>query len=256
MKFSLKKMESIKSKELPEVKALIREINSRRRPLYNFRDTLTDRINIISELKHSSPSAGILSGELDNDTVIIEKYIEGGASAISVLTEKVFFNGSYDHLRKASSSCGKPVLCKDFIYFEEQIDAAYLCGADMALLISRVLDKARMKKLYDKTISLGMTPLIEIHEQDEIEKVMPLNPEFILVNMRNLETLEMKINTGIDTLKKLPASVTAISASGIEIKDDIAYIMDESGTNNFLIGSALMRTGNPEAMIREFKNVC
>jgi len=254
MKFQLDMMRDIKSEEISEMTSIIEKIGIRKRPINNIMETLTDKINIISELKHSSPSAGNLSGEM-NDRDIIQSYITGGASAVSVLTEKVYFNGSYDHLQSVSSYCDKPVLCKDFVYFEKQIEAAYLCGADMVLLISRILETKTLKRLYDKIKSFGMTPLVEIHEEKEIENILFLKPDIVLVNMRNLETLEMNTRTGINTLRKLPSPITAISASGINSKDDIAYIMNETGTNNFLIGSSLMKSGDPEKMIREFKNV-
>ena len=254
MKFSLDEMRNIKSGEIDEMKSIVGKNKVRNRPVYKIRDTLVDKINIITELKHASPSAGQLTDDSD-DAKIVKSYIKGGASAVSVLTEKNFFSGSYDHLQSVSALCNMPVLCKDFIYFEEQVEAAYLCGADMVLLISKVLDKELIKKLYDEVTALGMTPLVEIHEKKEIENIMFLNPEFVLVNMRNLTTLEMNPNTGIETLKNLPAQVTSISASGINTKEDILYIMDETGTKNFLIGSSLMTSRNPEKMIRDFKNV-
>ncbi len=255
MKFRLNEMMNIKSGEIPEMKAIIEKIKIRNRPLTPINNAFIDEINIIAELKHSSPSAGNLSGETDYKSLII-RYLKGGASAVSVLTEKIYFNGSYDHLHSVASLCSKPVLCKDFIYFEEQIEAAYLCGADMVLLIAKIIEQKSLKNLYNKIKYFGMTPLVEIHEENEIENIMPLNPEFILVNMRNLETLEINIRTGINTLKKIPAGVTTISASGINSRNDISYIMDECGVNNFLIGSSLMRSIDPEEMIRKFKNVC
>lgn len=254
MKFRLKDMKDIKAEEIPEMKAIADQIKTRNRPVFDIRETLTDKINIITELKHSSPSEGSLAGELD-DSVIVENYIQGGASAVSVLTEKKFFGGSYEHLRAVSSSCSKPVLCKDFVYFEEQVDAAYLCGADMVLLISRILDRKTIKKLYDRTKNLGMTPLVEIHEKSEIENIMFLDPEFVLVNMRNLETLEMNPNTAIHAIKNLPSPVRAISASGISSPDDINYIMKECGVNSFLVGSSLMKCTDPLRKLQELKNV-
>lgn len=254
MDFRLDRMKSIKSDELSGMNSIIENINSRKRPHFDIFKTLTDKINIITELKHSSPSAGKLSGKLPDED-IIKRYINGGASAISVLTERNYFNGSYSHLEKVCSLCDSPVLCKDFVYYEEQIEAAYLCGADMILLIARTLDNDTLGKLYNKALSLNVTPLVEIHETVEIDKIMGLNPELILVNMRNLETLQLDFTTGIDTLKALPGSVTRISASGINSKDDISYVIGECGVNNFLIGSSLMTSGDPEKTLREFKNV-
>lgn len=254
MNFRLDDMMRVKSGEIGEMKSISETIKIRKRPHYSIKDTLTDKINIITELKHSSPSAGNLSGEMGDDE-IVQHYLKGGASAISVLTEKNYFKGSYSHLLSVSESCSRPVLCKDFIYFEEQIEAAYLCGADMVLLISKILDRKLLQQLYDKIKDFNMMPLVEIHDENEIENILFLNPELVLVNMRNLETLNIDKDTGIKTLNKLPDSVIRISASGINSKDDISYIVNESGTNNFLIGSSLMRSGSPEQMIREFKNV-
>jgi len=254
MKFRLDRMKDIKQGEIPEMKSIINIIKNRDRPHYSIKDKLTDDINIISELKHSSPSAGNLSGNLDDDK-IVQGYINGGASAISVLAEKNFFNGSYGQLQTVGSYCSRPLLCKDFVFNDEQIEAAYLCGADAVLLISKILEKELLKKLYDKIKSFNMTPLVEIHSHEEIENIMFLNPELVLVNMRNLSTLEIDLGTGIETLSRLPSSVTRISASGISSKDDIRFIMDETGTNNFLIGSSLMKSGDPEGMLRELKNV-
>jgi len=255
MSFSLENMRKIKSDEIYQMRSLSDKIKIRNREHYHIQETFCDKINIIAELKHSSPSAGNLSGEL-SDSAIVQKYINGGASAISVLTETKYFGGSYEHLKNVSSICEQPVLCKDFIYFEEQIETAYICGADMVLLISRVLAKETLKKLYDKVKIFNMTPLVEIHKEAEIEEIMFLNPGLVLVNMRNLETLGINFKAGIGTLKKLPSTVTAICASGIESTEDIRYIMNETGAGNFLIGSSLMKSGNPEKTLVEFKNVC
>lgn len=254
MGFSLKEMKNIKKGEIPEMRSLCAKLKQRTRPLYDIKGSLNERINIITELKHSSPSAGSLSSGMD-DNEIIKKYIRGGAAAVSVLAEKNFFDGSYEHLRSAAASCEKPVLCKDFIYFEEQVEAAYLSGADMVLLISRALERDEIRSLYCAIKHFGMTPLVEVHGEDEIDDVMFLDPELVLVNMRNLETLEIDTRTGINTLNALPSSLTRISASGINSKDDIMFIEGETGANSFLIGSSLMKSGDPEKMLREFKDV-
>jgi indole-3-glycerol phosphate synthase len=255
VKFSLEDMRNLKAGEIPEMKLLINKIKKRKRSLHGMTGSLDDRINIIAELKHSSPSSGILSGDLSSGD-IVKAYIKGGASAISVLTEKIFFGGSYPLLQEVCSSCDKPVLCKDFIFFSEQIEAAYLCGADSVLLISKVLGKGELKKLYDEVKSYGMEPLVEIHEKSEIDSISSLNPELVLVNMRNLGNLEIDFSTGIETLQALPFSAVPVSASGINTQDDMLRIKKESGTVNFLIGSSLMKSKDPAGMIMELKNVC
>ena len=255
MNFRLDEMHRIKSGEITDMKQIIREVRERNRPLHSLKGSLNEGTNIIAELKHSSPSAGTLAGNLD-DRAVINGYIAGGASGISVLAEKEYFGGSYQLLRDVCSLCDCPVLCKDFIYFEEQVEAAYLCGADMVLLISRVLEKNLLEKLYMAVKSFGMEPLVEIHERSEIDSIVFLNPDFVLVNMRNLETLEIDFRTGIDALNSLPEPVTAISASGINSKEDMMRIINETGTGNFLIGSSLMRSNDPASAVREFKSVC
>lgn len=255
MNFRLDEMRSIKSGEIPEMKQMIKQLKKRKRPLNSIRESFNERINIIAELKHSSPSAGVLSGNL-SDRDIIKGYMQGGASGISVLAEKKYFGGSYSLLHEACLLCDVPVLCKDFVYFEDQVEAAYLCGADMVLLISRVLEKKLLENLYAAVKSFGMEPLVEIHEKREIDAISFLNPELVLVNMRNLESLEMEFGTGIETLNALPDSAIAISASGINTKNDIMRIINETGTENFLIGSSLMKSKDPAAAIRELKNVC
>lgn len=254
MNFRLDDMMNLKSGEISEMEFIIKKIKTRNRPHIPVENAFSDNINIIAELKHSSPSKGHLAAE-GNDNTILNMYINGGASAISVLTEKNFFGGSYDNLLSVASSCDRPVLCKDFICFEEQVEAAYLCGADMVLLIATILDRSTMKKLYDKILSFGMTPVVEIHDKKEIDYIMFLKPGIILVNMRNLKTLEINMKVGIETLKKIPPEITVISASGINSAHDISYIMDECGAHNFLVGSSLMQSNDPENMIREFKNV-
>ncbi len=254
MKFSLADMPQIKKSEIPEMKSIAGEIGRRSRPVHDPVHSLTGGINIIAELKHSSPTAGDLSqGSEDKD--IIQRYVRGGASAVSVLAEKKFFGGSYHKLREVCSYCEIPVLCKDFVYYEEQVDAAYFCGADMVLLINRTLDRDSLKRLYNKITGLGITPLVEIHEPSEIDEIISLDPKLVLVNMRNLETLKMDFKTGIDTLNRLPLSVIRISASGIDSAKDIRHIRLESGARNFLVGSSLMKGDNPERMIQEFKDV-
>jgi len=253
-KFSLHGMREIKRNELPEVRAVIESGRKRNRERYSISDFLNNKVNIIAEIKKSSPS----QGEINKDSDITEQmdvYVGGGASAVSVLTEKNYFGGEMKNLEIISSKCSLPVLCKDFIYFEEQIDAANILGADLVLLIVKSLGDEELEHLYRKTVELGLTPLLEIHEFSEFERIKKLNPEVVLVNMRNLDTLEIKFDVGMDSLNKLPESIIKISASGINNPDDIRKIKDKTGVNNFLIGTSLMKNGNPGEMIRSFKDV-
>ena len=252
--FSLNAMRGIKEKEIPEMQKLSSAFK-RERPVYKLRDSFVDGINIIAELKHSSPSYGDMNSHI-TDSVRIARYVYGGAAAVSILAEREFFGGSYDAMRLAAKEAAVPVLCKDFVFFKEQIDAAYACGADMVLLIVRALEKSELEELYGYAEGLGLLPLVEICREDELEKLNGINPGVLMVNMRDLETLEIDFERGIKTLNALPGDTTAISASGINSRSDIELIMKEAGVKNFLVGSSLMTHREPDMMIRELRDVC
>lgn len=252
--FSLKAMREIKQRELEEMRSLSSSFK-RERPVYSLKKSLREGINIIAELKHSSPSHGSLNNRL-TDSERIARYISGGAAAISILAEREFFGGSYEIMKLAAETISIPVLCKDFVFFSEQVQAAYLCGADMVLLIARALEKKELEDLYYKAGDIGIFPLVEVCNESELDKLAGITPEIIMVNMRDLETLDINFERGIRTLKALPDGITAISASGINSKSDIAFIMKESGVKNFLVGASLMTHTEPDKMIRDFKDVC
>lgn len=253
-KFSLEAMKEIKGGELHEMKKLASNFK-RERPVYKLSDSFGDGVNIIAELKHSSPSHGALDSQI-TDSVRIAGYVKGGAAAVSILAERQFFGGSYDIMKLAAEEVSVPVLCKDFVFFKEQIDAAYTCGADMVLLIARALEKSELEKLYRHAESIGILPLVEVCREDELEKLNIINPKLVMVNMRDLETLEINFAQGIETLRSLPENVIPISASGISSKSDIEFIIKETGVRNFLVGASLMTHSEPDMMIRELRDVC
>ncbi len=253
-KFNLKDMKHIKLSKLPDTEKIIRKKGKRVRPIYSILNTLNDPINIIAEIKKSSPSAGTIESEV-SPADRASLYAEGGAAAVSVLTEKNFFNGSMSDLETAGSGLNLPLLCKDFIYYEEQIEAAYLCGADMILLIAKALSNDELRSLYNFAKSRGITPLIEVHSSSELDRVLILNPEILMVNMRNLETLNIDYTTGINTLNNIPPGIKRVSASGIESSDGVKKIFHGTGTDTFLVGTALMKGKDPQGFIRELKNV-
>lgn len=252
--FSLKSMRGVKEVERSEMKKLSSTFK-RERPVYSLKDAFAGEINIIAELKHCSPSHGAIEGEL-TDSVRLARYVYGGASAVSILAERGFFGGSYDMMKCAAEEVRVPVLCKDFVFFREQIDAAYVCGADAVLLIARALEKSEIEDLYFAAEERGIEPLVEICREDELDKIAGLTPDLIMVNMRDLETLEINFARGIETLGALPVGVTSISASGIRSKSDIEFIVKEAGVKNFLVGAALMAHREPDVIIRELKGVC
>ncbi len=253
-RFDLNVIKKIKRGELQEMKRLSLTL-SRERPVYKMKDAIGEGINIIAELKHSSPSHGVMKGGLP-DSERLHRYLLGGASAVSILAEKEFFGGSYDMMKIAAEEVSVPVLCKDFVFFGEQVEAAYACGADMILLIAKALEKKQLEDLYIAAKERGVEPLVEICHKEELDKLGSIKPDFIMVNMRDLETLEIDFIRGIETLKILPEGVTSISASGINKRKDVEFLMREGGVKNFLVGAALMTHKEPDVIIRELKNVC
>lgn len=252
--FSLNIMRGIKKGELREMKKISSTFR-RERPLYRLSDSLRDGINIIAELKHISPSHGVLHNHI-TDSVRIARYVYGGASAVSILAEREFFGGSYDIMKIAAEEVEVPVLCKDFVFFKEQIEAAYTCGADIVLLIARALEKSELEDLFCEAKSMGIMPLVEICMEEELEKISGINPDFVMVNMRDLESLKIDFTRGIDVLNSLPEGVIAVSASGVNSAADIGLIKSKTGVKNFLVGAALMNHSEPDVFIRELKDVC
>ncbi len=200
-------------------------------------------VNIIAELKRRSPSSGFI-GEIDEKRVSI--YAEY-ARAISVLTDAAYFGGSFELLEKVGDTTDLPILCKDFFIHERQIDLAYAKGADLILLIARILTSDRMQALYTHARELGMRCLLEIHKRDELDSISVVSPEIVGVNARDLDTLAMDLEAASELLAKVDCPVR-IAESGIRSHSDIQRF---SCANGFLIGEALMKSNDVEATFLE-----
>jgi indole-3-glycerol phosphate synthase len=250
--FSLDGMKFLKEAELEEVGKRIKEAGQRRRGHHALKEP-DSGAGIIAEIKKSSPTMN----EIGCEAVDIQasKYSAGGAAGISVLTDKNYFSGSWDDLRIAANSVSLPVLCKEFVYFEEQAVLAFLYGADMVLLIARALPGKRLYELYNFIKGAGLVPLVEIHSKDELGPVLELSPEILMVNLRNLDNLKIEYDVGFEALKAVPWGIIKVSASGIEDRNRIRSVHSETGTGLFLIGTALMKSDDPGTMIRELSNV-
>lgn len=249
--FKLSEMESIKQHELPEIKRLLEEHPGRNRAHYQLRP-VKNQANLITEIKKSSPTkSGTSNISIEQQ---ISKYLQGGAIGISVLIDQTFFSGDWKDLEHVCDQVQMPVLCKEFIYFTEQIELAAKTGADLVLLIACSLSKERLRELYLFTESLQLTPLIEVHHKDELPHVLEMNPKHILVNMRNLNTLKIDRTTGIETLQAIPESIHKISASSIHCSEDIQSIHSQCGAKTFLVGSSLMASDNPLTLIKELQH--
>jgi len=249
--FSLHRMEVIKENELPDIRLRIKDCGNRSRPLHRL--TKPESPGIIAELKRASPSRGAIRNVPAEEQA--GKYRKGGAAGLSVLTDNNFFGGTWDDLLAVADSAMIPVLCKEFVFFNEQIELAFLYGADLVLLIARALSGLRLRELYCRALALGITPLIEVHDSHELSLALALNPEYLMVNLRNLETLAIDEETGIETLSRVPENITSICASGIDRPGKISEIYKKTGTTLFLIGTALMQARDPIPLMQELCHV-
>lgn len=254
MTFSLSGMRALKKSQLNHIRSLLQPRYIRYRPIHTpFALASLPKTSIIAEVKKASPTHGTLRQVAPAEQALL--YEKAGARAVSVLCDENYFQGGWNDLKEVTSCLDIPVLCKEFIFYPEQIELAFNYGADAVLLINRLLSFEEIDYLYDFTLEKGMTPVVEIHSSDEIERVLALEPECIMVNMRNLQTLTIDKETACKALKRIPGSIPKISASGIENVQDILTIRKTTETNIFLVGSALMKSNKPDKLIREWSNV-
>ena len=194
---------------------------------------------LIAEIKRASPSRGQLAPIIDV-VALAQIYQENGASAISVLTDQRFFNGSLEDLRQVASLPGAaPVLRKDFILDAYQVYEARAAGADAYLLIAACLDQKLLKELYMLGIGLGMTPLVEVHNEHELEIALSCEPVLVGINNRNLSTFEVNLETTLKLKTLMPQKVCLVAESGIHSRQDVACLA-EAGVQAILVGEALV----------------
>tara|TARA_B100000315_G_scaffold195228_1_gene186026 strand:- start:1162 stop:1941 length:780 start_codon:yes stop_codon:yes gene_type:complete len=198
-----------------------------------------DSINIIAEIKKASPSKGIIREDF-NPVEIAKIYEENGAVAISVLTDKNFFQGDIQYLDQIRKNVSLPLLRKDFIIDEYQLYEAKAYGADAVLLIAAVLDKNQLSEYLGLSKEIGLENLVEVHSFKDLEKAMNCEAEILGINNRDLQTFEVSLKNTFDLAKEIPENKVIISESGINTHEDIVSLQ-KSGVNAFLIGEALMR---------------
>ncbi|MCK5726238.1 MAG: indole-3-glycerol phosphate synthase TrpC [Thiotrichaceae bacterium] len=214
----------------PFVKALQQSISAKRSA-------------VIAEIKKASPSKGVIR-ENFAPADIARSYAEGGATCLSVLTDKDYFQGSEDYLVAARAACSLPVLRKDFTIDPYQVYEARAISADCILLIVAALDNDQLKSLYELASELGMDVLIEVHDREELERALTIDAPMIGVNNRNLRTFETHLNTSIDLLSMIPEDRLVVTESGIHTTNDIQLMLDHN-INAFLVGEAFMRASQP-----------
>lgn len=245
-----KKQEVEETKKLYPVKLLEQSLYFNSLPVSLNKYLLRkDKSGIIAEIKKQSPSKGII-----NKYVNIEKtsigYMQAGASAISVLTDKTFFGGSNQDLTTARKFNFCPILRKEFIIDEYQIIEAKSIGADAILLIAACLTKNEIESFSDLAASLSLEVLLELHDESEIEKITD-NTNIIGINNRNLKTLKIDLTTSFNLADKLPKEKTKVAESGIETIENILKLK-EIGYSGFLIGSYFMKHPAPSVACKEF----
>jgi indole-3-glycerol phosphate synthase len=208
---------------------------------------MANEMNIIAEVKRSSPSKGTLAPIAD-PRALAAQYQEAGAAVVSVLTERRRFGGSLDDLVAVRSEIEIPILRKDFMVDEYQFLEARAAGADVVLLIVAALSKNQLKDYYDLATELGMAVLVETHTHQEIEDAMEIEPRIIGVNARNLKTLEIDLAAFTQLIPEIPSSVIRIAESGISERADVE-IAQGAGAHAILVGETLVKAGNPRAAI-------
>ncbi|WP_237187645.1 indole-3-glycerol phosphate synthase TrpC [Rothia nasimurium] len=208
-------------------------------------------VEIISEVKRSSPSKGALS-DIPDPAELAAAYQAGGAAAISVLTEERRFKGTLADLDAVRAAVTIPVLRKDFTVDEYQIYEARAHGADLILLIVAALDDATLRRFLDLTHELGMNALVETHTPEEIERAVAVGARIVGVNVRNLKTLEVDNANFSKLAPLLPADAIIVAESGVASPEDVADYASH-GAKAVLVGEALVKSGTPTETLRDFR---
>lgn len=232
------------SRSLVNLRAELGQVDPPRDPMPHLRATGS---SVIAEVKRRSPSKGDLADIVDPAALAME-YAAGGAAAISVLTERRRFGGSLDDLRAVRSAVDVPLLRKDFIVSPYQLVEARAAGADLALLIVAALDDDLLRRLYDEASELGLTLLVEVHDEPETERAVALGAELIGINARNLKTLAVDDDTFGRLAPLIPDDRVLVAESGISGPRDVQRFVDQ-GARAVLVGEALVKHGNAQQAV-------
>lgn len=209
-------------------------------------------VAIIAEVKKASPSKGIISANFDPQAIALN-YQKNGAQAVSVLTDVDFFQGSLKYLLQVRSTINLPVLRKDFIIDPLQIEEASAHGADAILLIAAILSQSQISDYQQMAKELGMDSLVEIHDEDDLDKALGAEAELIGINNRNLNDFSVDINTTFRLKKIIPDTVPVVSESGLASAADLA-LLKEHDICAALIGESLMRAGHDSPLLQSLRS--
>lgn len=247
-----------RKKQLEKEKQLINEQEMQERAknakhvILPFESTLKNNsFSIIAEVKKASPSKGVIATHF-TPVEFAKEYQEGGAAAISCLTEEHFFQGSLSYLEQIRSQVSIPILRKDFLFEKYQIDESRSAGADIILLIVAALKPTELKELYEYASSLGLYCIVEVHNEEELEQALKINAKIIGINNRNLHTFNVSLKTTKKLIELVPKTCLTISESGLSHTDDLLEVKSY-GAKGALIGEQLMRTDNKVAALQAMK---
>jgi indole-3-glycerol phosphate synthase len=249
-KIITQKREEVEQRKKAAPMTYLQERIARQKPTVDFALALkSDHIRLIAEVKQASPSQGMLSPNL-NPTELAQAYAEGGAAAISVLTEANYFMGSIEHLAAIREVVGLPLLRKDFIFDPYQVYESRAYGADALLLIAAILSQGQLERLVALSHSLDLRCLVEVHNEGEVERAVPSAAEIIGINNRDLDTFVVDINTTRRLRPLVPKEKTIVSESGIKSKRDIEELKKWE-VDAVLVGEALVTAGDVRAKMKE-----
>jgi indole-3-glycerol phosphate synthase len=205
--------------------------------------------SVIAEHKRRSPSAGTIR-EGASCAEIVRAFERGGAAALSILTEEAHFGGSLEDLREARAACDLPILRKDFTIDPYQLYEAKAAGADAVLLVVGSLDDNELSRLWTLANEIDLDAIVEIHDEEELERALEIDCDVIGINNRDLESFTVDIQRTFDLLADVPAGKVVVSESGIHDRQQIDEL-EQVGIDAVLIGEVLMRAPDPEAAVRE-----
>jgi indole-3-glycerol phosphate synthase len=246
-----KKIEIQKRKRLLPINKIKKALNIKSRNL-RASITKTNDISIIAEIKQRSPSTGVIIKDFA-PIKIAQIYEQNGASGISVLTDKRFFGGELKYIPNIKRQVRLPILHKEFIIDEYQIYESRYLGADAILFIVKLLTLTKLHKFISIANEIGLTSLVEVHTQDELKKVLSIDPQKIMIgiNNRNLDTLEVDIYTSLKLKPLIPDEYITVSESGLKTKRDLIRL-EEAGFKAVLIGETLLRAEDIGGKLRKF----
>ena len=242
-----------KDNTLDALEAKIKNFNN----FLNFKETIAKNkdVSLIAEIKKASPSAGVLVKDF-NHLNIAKMYIENGATCLSVLTEEKHFLGKLDYIKDIKNEFKIPILAKDFFIDPYQIALSKSYGCDCVLLIIAALDDKQADEIYAEALKHKLSVIVEVHDHKEAEIALKYENALIGINNRNLKTLDISINNTISIFEILKNHKgPLISESGIKDENDAKYIYEKTGIKNFLIGESLLKSGNPEALMKKFTQI-